>query len=194
MTCVPTAPPASPSLQRKHRPVHKRPPGIRIRRVLRVLSGVFLGLAVLAAILGAVAVVVMKIGFSPVLSLSMQPAFNPGDLVLTRAVPASNIAVGDIVVLPRLDIAGERYAHRIVALRIDRDQPVVRTKGDANPAPDPQELRITSDSVPVVVGDVPWVGEVALAGSRAPVRIGLIVLVGAAVLVAAKRALWRRST
>jgi signal peptidase len=156
---------------------------------VRVISGIVLALLAAAALVGAALTLVLHLGFAPVLSPSMEPAFSPGDLVVTRPVAAADVRVGDVVVLPRPDAPGERYAHRVV----EADGPVVRTKGDANAAADPQKLRIVSETVPVVVADVPAVGRVALLGGNAWVRIGIILVIGTAVLVAAKRALYRPS-
>ncbi|MET9224560.1 signal peptidase I [Lentzea sp. NPDC003310] len=156
-----------------------------------VVSGVLLAALAVAAVAGALVVVLARVGFSPVLSPSMEPAFAPGDLLVTRAVPVADLRVGDVVVLPRPDVPGERYAHRVVELTARSGEPVVRTKGDANESADPQPLRITSPTVPVAVANVPVVGRVALLGRDTGVRIGLIVLIGGAVLLGTRRLLYR---
>lgn len=158
---------------------------------MRVLSGLLLATAALGAVGAAVLVVLLHVGFAPVLSPSMEPSFAAGDLLVTRSVPTAEVGVGDVVVLPRPDAPGERYAHRVISRDDSEGAVVVRTKGDANPAEDPQALRIVSDTVPVAIGDVPFAGRAALLGQYGWVRVGLVVLVGLAVLVAAKRALLR---
>ncbi|OLR94061.1 signal peptidase I [Actinokineospora bangkokensis] len=169
-------------------------PVVRSRRGLRrVLSGVALAVVTAAAIATGVGVVVFKVGFATVLSPSMEPGLHPGDLLLTRAEPTADLEVGDVVVLPRPDAPGERYSHRVVAVRWSDGDPVVTTKGDNNTAADPQPLRITSDTVPVAFGHVPRVGGVALAGQRPWVRVALIVLVGLALFEALRRAILRRA-
>lgn len=152
--------------------------------MIRVAGGVLLAMAALAAVGGAVLVVLLHIGFSPVLSPSMSPTFDAGDLVVTRQVATGDIRVGDVVVLPRPDADGERYAHRVVQLD---EGNVVVTKGDNNPAADPQKLRITSADVPLVIGHVPSIGRFALLGQHVWLRIAVILLVGGCVLVGAKR-------
>lgn len=159
-------------------------------RVSRVVTGTLLTLTALAAVAGAVAVVALHIAFLPVLSPSMAPTLNAGDLAITRPVPADEIQLGDAVVLPRPDAPGERYVHRVVELTRGPDGPVVRTKGDNNPTADPQLLRITSTSVPVVVGHVPDLGRLALTGRHNGPRIGLILLVGTCALLGTKRLLY----
>ncbi|MGW4522951.1 signal peptidase I [Amycolatopsis sp. NPDC004378] len=162
----------------------------RATRPPRRLPGVVLALVAVFAVAGAVAVFVLRIGFAPVLSPSMEPGFAPGDLLVTRQVDARSVDVGDVVVLPRPDAPGERYAHRVIEVDRSGAEPLVRTKGDNNAAADPQRLRITSATVPVAVGHVPWIGRVALLGQYGVVRVAVIVFVGLCLLVAAKRALW----
>ena len=161
------------------------------RRFLRLGGNAVLALVALAATAVAVLVLVLHIGVAAVLSPSMTPGYAPGDLLVTRPVAATGLAVGDVVVLPRPDAPGERYAHRVISVDAAHGAPVVRTKGDANTAADPQALRITSAEVPVVVADVPWAGRFALLGGRAGVRVAVIILCGLLVLVAVKRLLWR---
>lgn len=164
--------------------------GRRRHKALRVLGGVLLFLIATAAVAAAVAVVILKIGFAPVLTPSMKPVYNPGDLLITRATPVSEIKIGDVVVLPRPDMGGERYAHRVISLNTSEGRTVVRTKGDNNTDPDPQALRIESATVPVGIGDLPGVGRAALAvGQAGWLRVAVIVLVGLALLLALKRAL-----
>lgn len=182
MTTATITPPARSIARGRHR---RR----SIARPVRIVLGTLVSLA---ALTGAVLVVVLGLGFSPVLSPSMSPTFDAGDLVITKAVPASEVKVGDVVVLPRPDAIGERYVHRIVALQATATGPVVVTKGDNNPAVDPQRLRITSAEVPLVTGSVPGLGKLAMGGSQTWPKLVLIVLIGVCVLVAAKRLIMDR--
>lgn len=159
--------------------------------VRRVLTGTLIALTALGAAAAAVAVVVLQIAFLPVLSPSMSPVLEAGDLAITRTVAVSEIQVGDVVVLPRPDAPGQRYVHRIVELTRRPDGPVVRTKGDNNDTIDPYLLRITSPSVPLVVGHIPDLGRFALASQHTWPRIGLILLVGTCTLLGAKRLIYQ---
>jgi signal peptidase I len=167
-------------------------------RAARAVSGVLLAVVALTAVAGAVVVVTMRLSFAPVLSASMEPAFGPGDLLLTRALDAAEIQVGDVLVLPvptggtltgTEGASGDRYVHRVVSVTRQNGLPVVKTKGDNNDAVDPWQLRIDSAKVPVVVADVPNVGRLSLITQGAGVRIALIVLVAGFALVGIKRAL-----
>jgi signal peptidase I len=172
-----------------HRGVRTR---LRIRDIGRVLSGVVLVVAAVATLAGAGYVVIDRIGFSPVLSPSMKPTFDPGDLVVTRPVSASQLHVGDVAVLPVPHEPGQRYVHRIIKLSWSHGQPVVRTKGDANSAPEPFALRITSSKVPVVVTTVPRLGRFALLIRGGWLRVLLLCGIAAFALVGVKRLLLDR--
>ena len=167
-------------------------------RVGRILSGLALATAAIAAVVGAILVVTLRLSFAPVLSPSMEPAFGPGDLLITRAMDAADIKVGQVLVLPvpangRLagteGASGDRYVHRVISVTTQAGLPVVKTKGDNNDAVDPWQLRIDSAHVPVVVGDVANVGRLSLITQGAGVRIALILVVAGFALVGIKRAL-----
>jgi signal peptidase I len=70
-------------------------------------------------------------GVSVIQGASMAPAFVPGDVIVFERV-VRGVEPGDVVVFPRPGWPGG-VAHRVV--RVSRAG-VVRTKGDANPAPD----------------------------------------------------------
>lgn len=124
------------------------------RRILGVATGaavtiIFLAVCVVAPLLG--------IGYSPVLTGSMRPAFAPGDLLMTAPKETSDLRPGQIAVFTP---PGEStaYAHRITAMAGAPDHPVLTTKGDANPTADKWRARLDQKQVPVVVATVPHVG------------------------------------
>lgn len=82
------------------------------------------------------------IGFSPILSGSMHPAGNTGDLFLTKVVEASTLKVGDIITVNN-QVTGTFYAHRIVDLRTVNGLLRILTKGDANPTIDQEPYLIS---------------------------------------------------
>jgi signal peptidase len=160
-----------------------------LARVGTFLSGLVLAAATLAAMALAIATVVMGLGFSPVLSPSMEPVFAAGDVIVTRALDTSDIAVGQVLVLPVPGSAGERFVHRVTDVRYEQGQPLVRTKGDNNAAADPWELRVTSSQVPIVVTSVPEAGRLGLLVQAGGARLALLGLVTFLALVGIKRAL-----
>ncbi|MEY3020432.1 MAG: hypothetical protein RLZZ272_1416 [Actinomycetota bacterium] len=150
------------------------------------------GLLVLVAALGLVAgamATVLDVGVAPVLSPSMRPAFAEGDLLVVRPVDTAMLEIGQVVLLAAPDAASRTFAHRIVELEHGEDGTIVRTRGDANPDPDRQRQRITSERTTVVVGRIPVLGHAAAAvdgpGRRAALGAAVLVLV----VVAARRAL-----
>jgi signal peptidase I len=128
----------------------------------------------------------LHIGFSPVLTGSMQPAYAPGDLLITAPQDVTGLRPGQIAVFTP---PGESvpFAHRITAIAGTPAQPVLTTKGDANPAPDHWRATLDQAQVPVVVATVPAAGSVLL-WIQSPVQRALLtalfglMVTGAAVL------------
>jgi signal peptidase len=94
-----------------------------------------------------------------VLSGSMKPYFKPGDIVVVTPEPTSEVRVGQVISyhVP----VGDRHvqSHRVIEVVRGGDQPLVRTKGDANSAPDPWTARLnggTAWQVRLVVPKAGW--------------------------------------
>ena len=121
---------------------------------------------------------------SPILSGSMSPFAEPGDLFITIDRPASVLKVGDIVTLYS-ENSMKLYAHRIVDVRQFNGQIKIVTKGDANPSEDPDPYLVSQDTkVPVTLFRAKEIGNAlvymtSLQGRQA----GLILVVVANVLV-----------
>ena len=96
--------------------------------------------------------------FSPVLSNSMKPVYAAGDLLITKSTSATEVKVGQIVVLPDLT-QNVNYSHRIVAISTTGSQISFTTKGDANPVNDEHPVTIAQTTkVPLVVGHLKTLG------------------------------------
>ena len=123
-----------------------------------------------------VAPAVLGLRSDVVLSGSMRPALEPGDVVVSAPVGAAEVQVGDVVVVPDPARPGETLVHRVDGVRPDG---LLVTRGDANVGP---------DSTPVAPDEVrgagrlrvPYVGLVWLW-----VQQGRILPVAGVVLVAA---------
>jgi len=101
---------------------------------------------------------VFGIGFSSVLSNSMQPGFSAGDLLITHQVQAGTLKVGDIVVL-RSATTYDAYSHRITAITTTAGELNVSTKGDANPAADTEIAKVNPLALlPKALGHIPMAG------------------------------------
>lgn len=71
--------------------------------------------------------------FTVVLSGSMAPAMEKGDLVILRPNNSNLLKIGDIVQYKKAGKKSQNVLHRITAI----ESRGIRTKGDANSAPDP---------------------------------------------------------
>ncbi|UYY83735.1 signal peptidase I (plasmid) [Arthrobacter sp. YA7-1] len=131
------------------------------RRMLRLIMTTVSTLATLAFLAVGIVAPLLHIGFSPVLTGSMRPAYAPGDLLITAPADVSSLRPGQIAVFTP---PGEStpFAHRITAISGTPSKPVLTTKGDANPAPDNWKAVLDQSQVPVVVAVVPSVGSVLL--------------------------------
>ena len=69
-------------------------------------------------------------------------------------------------------------AHRTVSLSGSAAHPVVMTKGDNNPTRDAWHARLTSDTTPEVIAEVPFVGRVLNALGGGVTRAALIAAAG----------------
>ncbi|WP_435552049.1 signal peptidase I [Natrinema sp. CGMCC1.2065] len=113
-----------------------------------------------------------------VLSDSMSPTFESGDVILVEDVDPASIEEGDVITYA--DGSGERTTHRVVEV-VERDgERQFRTQGDANDDPD-------GDLVPASAVEgrhthtLPYIGHVVLfAGSR--LGLALFVIVPGALL------------
>lgn len=114
---------------------------------------------------------------TPVLTGSMRPTYGPGDAVVTRPVPVGAVHPGMIVVVTPPGQSAP-YAHRVVAVRHAGGEPVISTKGDANPVADAWQTDLAGPRVAEVVGVVPRAGWVLVAVHRAGAVAGLLVLIG----------------
>lgn len=122
-----------------------------------VLAGAVLAAAVvlLVAVAGGPLTGAWRV--APVRSGSMAPAVPAGALVVSRPEPTGAVRPGWVVTFHRPVDRGV-VTHRVVRVVRGGRHPVVETKGDANPAPDPWRLRLVGARVWRVRAVVPGVG------------------------------------
>jgi signal peptidase len=97
-------------------------------------------------------------GMQPTLvsGVSMEPTLRPGDVVITRDTPASEIVPGDII---RFRVGGSYILHRVIEVETSEGRPVFVTRGDANNTLDPAVLESQVEGkVVAVVPKVGWIG------------------------------------
>lgn len=94
-----------------------------------------------------------------VLGGSMSGTYPTGSVVVAHAVEATEVEVGDVVLVERSTANGALtpVLHRVVERRLRDGSVSVRTKGDANPAPDPGEL-VLPTRVAIASFHVPYLG------------------------------------
>lgn len=129
-------------------------------RAARLASTLVLAVA-LAALSAVTAARFAHWSAVPVLTGSMVPTFRPGAVVVTRPVPVQQLHPDQVVVFVPPG-ARASFAHRIVAIGGDSTSPVLETKGDANPAPDPWRARLSTPTAQVVVLHVPAIGRLGV--------------------------------
>ncbi|RJS46267.1 signal peptidase I [Nocardioides cavernaquae] len=121
---------------------------------------------------------------------SMSGTFERGSLVIEREVPVGGLEIGDVITyLPPADSGTHSLVtHRIVAITKDEaGTTVLQTKGDANADQDPWLFTLNSPTQPVVVLDVPWVGNALLALADPRSRFVILGLPACAVALLAAR-------
>jgi signal peptidase len=123
-----------------------------------------------------------------VLSGSMRPGIQPGDLVVVQRAPASSLHVGDVIAFlppdggtaPVAPGSSEPVLHRVISM--DQSTGILQTRGDANTAADS----------PVVLRGEAWrlVARIPLAGWLWAFRGVLWIVAGAFLLLVALRYVW----
>ena len=98
--------------------------------IVSLFSFLFIVFVLIPALMGS-------LHFLIVLSGSMQPAINPGDVVVTSATDINSIHVGDVITFkqPSVKDSNECVTHRVFNISYD-DGIQLQTKGDANENPD----------------------------------------------------------
>ena len=109
--------------------------GKEIALNVAAIAGLICIIATLASLIFGIKPLVFRSG-------SMSPEISTGALAFAKAVPATELAVGDVVSV--YNDQGVRITHRVDSLELTGGEKVVATlKGDANNAPDRLPYTIT---------------------------------------------------
>jgi signal peptidase len=127
---------------------------------------------------------------TPVLSGSMRPGLQPGDVVVTQRVPISDLRVRDVVVFYPPNETERQTVHRIVNLTVKNGTTAITTWGDANLVRDPAVSSLKGTTAYRMVRVVPLVGYPAIWLQNAG-RGMLIIVLGVILLIAAAVTLLR---
>ncbi len=127
----------------------------------------------------------------PILSGSMAPELPTGSLALATPVRLTELHVGEVIAYQAPVADHHLTAHRIVRILTHGAEPILQTKGDANAAADPWNLRLGAPTAWVVRGGVPLLGYAAIYARRALALI-LVLLTVTAIALAVLRRIWRQ--
>jgi signal peptidase I len=127
---------------------------------------------------------------------SMSGTHDRGSILFAEAAPTSELRVGDVITYvppPGKGPAGQ-VTHRIASIDRDgRGEPLYRTEGDANAAPDPWRFTLPDPTQARAVASVPYVGYGIAALAIKWVRMLVIGLPAALIAVALLVRLWRHA-
>jgi signal peptidase len=130
---------------------------------------------------------------STMLTGSMAPLINPGDVIVTVPVPIQDLKVGDIITY-HIPVDDQRVeTHRIIDLAVNSEgTATVRTKGDANNGADPWTAALAGGQVDRQVFTVPYLGN-AIRAFRDPVVLNTLMYgAPAALVVMLLVSIWRK--
>jgi signal peptidase I len=128
-----------------------------------------LGLAVLTFALLAIGPHVFGYRTMTMLTGSMAPEINPGDVTIVTPIAVSEVTEGMVITYHRPIEDHSLVTHRVISVETAPDGSVsVQTKGDANAAADPWTATLGGDTAYQVRAVVPVLGHVIQA-LRAPV-------------------------
>lgn len=161
--------------------------GHHIKTVLKVLSGIVLALSACTGLTIGGLVGVAAIQHAKVLvvtSGSMEPSVHVGSVVFVKKL-TGEAQIGDVITFSDAYSTNGRThltTHRVIAKPVVDGVVDYQTKGDANPAPDPN-LALPGAIVGKVIATIPYVGRLyhfvaTLFGKMVLVVLPMMVLVG----------------
>lgn len=156
--------------------------------VHKVFSGLLLMLALSALAMAGYQTTSGHWHATPVLSGSMRPGLQPGDVVVTQRVPITDLTVRDVIVFQPPEAGARQTVHRIVNLTVKDGTTSITMRGDANTADDPAKLSLSGTTAYRVTRVVPLLGYPAIwlqngSHGRLAMVLGVMLLIVAAVTV-----------
>lgn len=110
---------------------------------------------------------------------SMAPAIKMGSIVVIK--PADDYKIGDVITFGPYSRTKAPTTHRIYEIKVESDQPIYITKGDANEDPDQREIT-KKDVLGKVILSVPYLGYV-VDFAKKPMGFALIIVIPATIII-----------
>lgn len=170
------------------------------RPASKIVSAAGRAVLTLALVLAALVFLFLAVGprflnyqTSTMLTGSMSPGINPGDVVVSVKTPVSELKVGDVITYS-IPIDDHRIeTHRVASIIRDTSGGTsVTTKGDANPGPDPWAAVLSEDYVYTEAGVVPLLGDGIRALRQPLVQSVLLYGAPALLVVLVLRSIWAK--
>jgi len=166
-----------------------------MRVIRKVLSGI-----IVAAGLCLAATMLLPAAFGydryVITSGSMTGTYDRGSIVFDKAVPVSDLEVGDAITYtpPASSGVDGLITHRIVSIsNHGKDGFSYRTKGDANPQADPWRFQLSQPTQAKVAFSIPYLGYGIAGLSMLPIRMLIIGLPALLIAFALIARLWREA-
>lgn len=155
---------------------------VRVGRLLgRVALMCIMAVALAAFLFLAVGPRVFGYQTSTMLTGSMAPLINPGDVVVSVPTPVADLKTGDIITY-HIPVEDQRVeTHRITTVNRAGANTTIQTKGDANNGADPWTATLPGDHAYTTVAVISHLGE-AIRALRSPI-VGAALLYGAPTLL-----------
>jgi signal peptidase len=154
-----------------------------------------MGLAVLVFLVLAVGPHLLGYRTMTMLTPSMSPGIDPGDVTIVTPIAVSEVTEGMVITYHKPIDDRSLVTHRVVSVETGADGAVqIQTKGDANTAVDPWTATLQGDTAYEVQAVIPELGHLIQA-LRAPV-VTQVLLYGAPALLAGwlLMTIWRPTT
>ncbi|XAS72093.1 signal peptidase I [Micrococcaceae bacterium Sec5.1] len=152
-------------------------------KTMKFLGFTMLAVAALVFLLLAIGPRILGYQTSTMLTGSMAPLINPGDVVVTVPTPIVDLKVGDIITY-HIPVEDQRVeTHRITEITTTADGSVaVQTKGDANNGIDPWIATLQGKTVDKQIATIPYVGN-AIRALREPLVLNILMYGAPGILV-----------
>ncbi|MDR6686420.1 signal peptidase [Arthrobacter sp. 1088] len=162
-------------------------------KTMKFLGFAMLAMAALVFLFLAIGPRILGYQTSTMLTGSMAPLINPGDVVVTVPTPIADVKVGDIITY-HIPVEDQRVeTHRITEITTTADGGVaVQTKGDANNGIDPWIATLQGKTVDKQIATIPYVGN-AIRALREPLVLNILIYGAPGILVIGMLAsIWSR--